>query len=148
MMGTNEQNFEEMLNDHFLFQLNNTPTSGNNILDLIITSVPDHVHLTEILSPEQSSVFTDHHAISFDFNALIKAQRKSVRTIYYYAKGDWEGLSEIDLSSTISDSAGNIDTDWQCWKDMFLTTVSHYIPVKKLKGNENEIHCHGLEKIC
>ncbi len=67
-------------------------------------------------------------------------------------KGDWEGLSgalsEIDLSSTISDSAGNIDTDWQCWKDMFLTTVSHYIPVKKLKGNENEIHCHGLEKIC
>ena len=107
-------------------------------LDLLITSVPDHVHLTEILSPEPSSVFTDHHAISFDFNALIKAPRKSVRTIYDYAKGDWEGLSralsEIDLSSTISDSAGNIDTDWQCWKDMFLTTVSHYIPVKKLKG--------------
>ena len=63
IMATNEQNFEEMLNDHFLFQLNNTPTCGNNILDLVITSVPDHVHLTGILSPEQSSVSTDHHAI-------------------------------------------------------------------------------------
>ncbi len=31
IMGTNEQNFEEMLNNHFLFQLNNTPTRGNNI---------------------------------------------------------------------------------------------------------------------
>ncbi len=131
---TNKQNFEELLNDYFLFQLNNTPTCSNNILDFVITNVPDHVHLTEILSPEQSSVFTDNYATSFDFNALIKAPRKSVRTIYDYTKGDWEvlscALSEIHLSSTISDSAGNIDTDWQCWKDMFLTTVSHYIPVK------------------
>jgi hypothetical protein len=35
-----------------LSQLNNTPTRGNNILDLVITSAPDHVRITEILSPD------------------------------------------------------------------------------------------------
>ena len=135
--SVNDLLFVEMLNDHFLCQLNNTPTRGNNVLDLVITSVPNHVRLTETLSPEQSSVFTDHDAISFDFTAFIKAPRKSVRTVYDYAKGDLDGLrtalQATDLSSLISDS-DNIDNDWQRWKNTFLTTVSAFIPKKKIKG--------------
>jgi hypothetical protein len=33
----------EMLNYHFLIQLNNTPTHGNKVLDLVITSVPNRI---------------------------------------------------------------------------------------------------------
>jgi hypothetical protein len=94
-----------------LSQLNNTPTRRNNILDLVITNAPDHV--TEILSPEESSIFTDHHAISFDFNAFTKASRKSVRNIYVYEKGNLQGLCaalrELDLSTTITDQPEDIN---------------------------------------
>ena len=135
--SVNELLFVEMLNDHFLCQINNTPTCGNNVLDLVITNVPNHVRLTEILSPEQSSVCTDHSAISFDFTAFIKAPQKSVRTVYDYAKGDLDGLcaalQATDLSSLISDS-DNIDNDWQHWKNTFLTIVSTFIPKKKIRG--------------
>ena len=122
--GVNEVLFVEMLNDHFLCQLKHTPTRCNNVLDLVITSVPNHIRLTEILPPEQSSVFTDHNAISFDFTAFIKAPRKSVRTVYDYAKGDLNGLRDAlkstDLSSLISDS-DNVDND--C-----MATLEEHIP--------------------
>ena len=135
--GVNEVLFVEMLNDHFLCQLNHTPTRCNNVLDLVIISVPNHVRLTEILPPEQSSVFTDHNAISFDFTAFIKAPRKSVRTVYDYAKGDLNGLRDAlkstDLPSLISDS-DNIDNDWQRWKNTFLSIISAFIPRKVIKG--------------
>ncbi len=78
------------------------------MLDLVITSVPNHVRFTEILSPEQSSVYTGHSAISFDFTTSIKAPQISVRSVYDYAKGDLDSLCAAqrvtDLSSLISDS--------------------------------------------
>ena len=39
----NENSFMKLLNDSFLEQLNTTSTRGENILDLVITSVPDRV---------------------------------------------------------------------------------------------------------
>ena len=63
--GANVLLFVETLNDHFLSQLNNTPTRGNNILDLDITTAPDHISLQDILSPGESAVLTDHHSLRF-----------------------------------------------------------------------------------
>ena len=105
--GVNELFFvhAQLLNDHYLSQLNNTPTRANNFLDLVITNVPDHVSLTQIMSPEETFVFTDHHTISFEFSAFLKKPRKSIRTVYDYARGDIEGLyaalREKNLCSTI-----------------------------------------------
>jgi hypothetical protein len=39
--GSDEILLTELLNDYFLSQVNHHPTRGENILDLIITSVPD-----------------------------------------------------------------------------------------------------------
>ena len=61
--GVNELFFVQMLNGHYLSQLNHTPSRGNNILDFVITNVPDNVNLTQILSPQDTPVFTDHHLI-------------------------------------------------------------------------------------
>ena len=47
--GANELPFIEALHDHFLMQINNTPTRGCNILDLVITSSPEHTKKTEVL---------------------------------------------------------------------------------------------------
>jgi hypothetical protein len=32
------------------------------------------------------------------------------------------------------EGANDINTAWQDWKDAFTTTVSHYIPMRKMKG--------------
>ena len=134
----NELLFVEILNDHFLTQLNNTPTRGNNILDLVITNAPDHIGLQEILSPGETAIVTDHHSISLDFNAFVKAPRKFVRNVYDYAKGDFEGLCSAlrakDLTSIKSDTEEDIDTEWECWKKIFFSAVANFIPQKKLKG--------------
>ena len=131
--GANEVSFIEILNDHYLSQMNNTPTRGRNILDLVITSIPDHVSTCEVLSPEQAEVFTDHCVISFEFSAFIKAPTKTHRSVYDYEKGDFEGLrtalSAINLSAVLG--CDDINIDWQQWRDTFLAAVSDYIPMKR-----------------
>ena len=57
--------FLEILNDHFLTQLNFIPTRRDRVLDLVITNVPDRVRVREVLSPKESDVFTDHCTVSF-----------------------------------------------------------------------------------
>ena len=47
--GANELPFIEVLHDHFLTQINNTPTCSSNILNLVITSAPEHTKKTEVL---------------------------------------------------------------------------------------------------
>jgi hypothetical protein len=115
--GVNELVFVRLLNDHYLSQLNNTPTRGNNILDLVITNTPDHVSLTQILSPEETSMFTDHHTISFDFSAFLKQPRKSARTIYDYSKGDMDALCAA-LGADYMDRASPVNRAEKCHENL------------------------------
>ena len=98
--------------------------------------MPNRVNVTDILSPKDTGFFADHSVIIFQFNAFIKAPPKTLRFVYDYAKGDFEGLraalSAINLSSIIAND--DINTDWRQWKDTFLVAVSHYIQTKRLKG--------------
>ena len=132
---------------NFLSQLNNTPTRGNNILDLVITNAPDNISLQDILSPGESAILTDHHSISFDFTAFHKAPRKFVRNVYDYAKGDFEGLCGAlraeGLTSTISDSGEVINTctDWSVGKRSFLQLSLTLYLRRNLMG---EIHFFRL----
>ena len=50
---------DDMLNNHFMVQLNNTATRENNILDLVITNIPELVNISEVLSPAEGEIFTD-----------------------------------------------------------------------------------------
>ena len=74
--GTKEVAFLEILNDHFLTQLNLIPTHHDIVLDLVITNVPDRVHVPEVLSPKESDVFTDHGTVSLNFTPLQKLLTK------------------------------------------------------------------------
>ena len=77
----NEVAFIRTLHEHLVTQLNKKPTRGNNILDLVITSVPNRVNVTDILSPKDTGGFTDHSVIIFQFNAFIKTPPKTLRFI-------------------------------------------------------------------
>ena len=76
-------------------------------------SVLNRVNATDILSPKDTGIFTDHSFIIFQFNAFIKAPPKTLRFVYDYAKGNFEGLrkalSVTNLSSIIADDDTNTD---------------------------------------
>ena len=63
--GVNELAFIETVHDHLLTQLNKKRTRGNNILDLVITSVPNRVNVTDILPPKDTGILTDHGVVFF-----------------------------------------------------------------------------------
>ena len=71
----------DILNDHSLTRLNTIPTHGNNILDLVITSVPDQVNVTEVVKAIDADMATDHAIVSFEFQVSLKAPPKMNRFI-------------------------------------------------------------------
>ena len=132
--------FLEILNDHFLTLLNFIPTHGDRLLDLVlITNMPDRFRVREVLSPKESDVFTDHGTVYFEFHASTKATHKIKRTVYDYRNGDFEGLrgarEALNSCNLIQDS-DEINLDWTYWKDAFMSTVSDFIPSKKIKGQK------------
>lgn len=135
--GAQEVTFIELLNDHFLTQLITVPTRGKNTLDLVITSVPELVSVTEILPPDQTAVFTDHSATLYEVSAFVKAPPKFQRTVYDYDKGDFVGLRAALTAANLTSVIGNdedTNNDWTRWKTTFLGTVSDYVPLKKVRG--------------
>ena len=52
--GTKEVAFLEILNDHFLTQLNFISTCRDRVLDIVITNVADRVRVREVLSQKDS----------------------------------------------------------------------------------------------
>ena len=56
----NNHRFIDALNDNFLHQINIYPTRNNNILDLLITNIPELLCITDIITPDQMGICTDH----------------------------------------------------------------------------------------
>ena len=143
--GAKEIAFEEQLADYFLTQLNTIPTRGNNLLDLVITSVPNQVNDICVLSPAESGLFTDHGTIVFQLETSKKAAPKQGRTVHNYKKGDFDGLRSaieaIDLSNAIHQD--DVNTSWLEWKDTFLAAVKDYIPTKRIKGRNSPPWING-----
>ena len=131
---------DDMLNNHFMVQLNNTATRENNILDLVITNIPELVNISEVLSPAEGEIFTDHSIINFDLLVHPKRLPRINRTVYDYWRGDFtalrSALDSLDLSGLITTN-GDINDDWRNWKDTFLATVSNHIPTAKLRSQRN-----------
>ena len=135
--GANELNFVDILDDHYLTQVNNIPTRANKILDLVITTVPELVSVSEVFRPDTTEILTDHSTVLHEFSDHIKSRPKVERYVYNYNASDFgalqRALNAVNLKSLI-EHAQDINIAWQQWKDAFLTAVSHYIPIKKIKG--------------
>ena len=102
------------------------PTRDNNILDLVLTNVPDIVDLGAVLQPDQVGLFTDHSIVIFSLTPLLKKKKKKkktkspTRSVYDYRRGDYEGLrsalQSMNLSNVVQDN-NTTDKDWTLWKD-------------------------------
>ncbi len=87
-----EKEFITILNDFFLEQINTFPTRENNILDLVLTNVPQKINITEILKPTDAGIFTDHSVVMFDLTTSFKPLPRVIRYIFDYSRADFDGL--------------------------------------------------------
>ena len=136
----NERTFIRILDDYFLEQINNFPTRGDNILDLVITSTPNKVNVCEILRPSESEISTDHNAIIFDLKTECIPLSRVTRTVFDYGRADFDGLRErlqtLNLEQRISDD-DDINNEWSNWKNTFLAAVNDFVPMKRVKGRKS-----------
>ena len=137
----NNQRFSDLMNDNFLYQINNYPTRNNNILDLLITNIPELLYITDVLSPNQMGIYTDHNGVLFNVLMVLKAPPKSFRYVYDFPKGDMPdlkaSLANACLSSCILDDNKHIDNDWVLWKESFFSRVNQFVPKRKLKDRNS-----------
>ena len=124
--GSYEKQFTKLPHDYSLSQTNHQPTRGENILDLIITSVLEQVRVSNILLPKEVGIVTDHNCIVFHVKANVKTPTKLNRHVYHYKKRDFQGLrstlQNIDFSNIVERST-NVNMAWQQWKETFVITV-------------------------
>ena len=135
--GSEFHKFTELLHDYFLSQVNHQPTRGDNILDLIITSEPEQVRVSNILLPKESGIVTDHNCVAFDVKANVRGPTELNRHVCDHKKGDFQclrsTLQNIDFSNIVERST-NVNMAWQEWEETFVVTVREFISTRKIKG--------------
>ena len=89
-LGVNETKFIEIFDNIFLEKINNIPTRENNVLGLLITSIPDKIKISEVLKPTDVGIFTDHSLIMFDLITACNPLTK--RSVFNYRRADFDGL--------------------------------------------------------
>jgi hypothetical protein len=93
--GEHENLFYNTLSDLYFSQLIYIPTREQNILDLLITNIPDSIANIEVINSSENNLFSDHNRVLFDFIAeKVTASQKIRSTIYDYKRADFEGMNQ------------------------------------------------------
>ena len=139
--------FIKIINDYFLWQVIDFPTRENNILDLILTSIPEK--LTNI-NGSQDILVTDHKLVKFCINLRIAKTLKAEHRVYNFKKADWQGLKQT-LESVPWDLCfvdNDVNESLSNWTDMFLSAVDLHIPICKARNvNDHPWLDHKLLKL-
>ena len=111
------------------------PTRHNNILDLVLTTVPDNIlNYLSCVSAETFEISSDHHLTFFDFLLFTKQKGCDKRTVFNFHLADWSGfLDGLDKCNLSPNESTDVNTDWERWRNIFLEVATEYIPRKTFK---------------
>ena len=128
------QTLLDMGNDNMLSQLQRIPTRGDNILDLVYTTLPDQVQSIETVPG-----ISDHDAVTVHLDTTVRYGRKKPRTVYVYKKGDMNGLRDEmesfkDQFLQSQPMERSVETNWTMFKDKTFEAMDKFIPQKKLSS--------------
>ena len=133
---TTDRGFTDILQEAGLFQLVNSPTRGQNILDLLLTTNVYLIDNITVTDDDSTCVKSDHKAITSDINLIRKVSKPVKRMVYNYKNGDFDSLRAtlrcLPLLALL-ESEADIDSAWTKWKDLFLSAVDAHIPKTKVK---------------
>ncbi|CAB3987788.1 RNA-directed DNA polymerase from mobile element jockey, partial [Paramuricea clavata] len=129
--------FKSLVDDYFLTQVNNQPTRGNNILDLLFADSPEKISNLLVGDP---LIYTDHLFMEFTMRTTIRSIVKKPRSVYNYRKGNFSTLREY-VKSLTSDVQLNeivdINNVWYNWKSSLQSMIDQYIPKIQLKSKSS-----------
>ncbi len=127
----------EIKDDAGLTQMIDTPTRGNNILDLYFTTNPTLARQVKVIPG-----IADHGTIVVDSLLKPVANVTPVRKVYQFHKGNLDALNH-DITSFGKDFLQDCGTKsvnelWICFHSMMVALQDKYIPTKVVKP------CSGL----
>ena len=95
-LSTNDENkFVDILKDLFLFQLIDSPTRANKILDLILINSPDEVTSIQTGASLQDIAFaSDHYPVIFDIIISYFYKSNAKRQIYNFKNANFENINK------------------------------------------------------
>ena len=139
-----EQLFLDTFSDLSLSQVVRYPTHvKGNILDIILTDKPQHIHDINIDSSKP-----DHFPIVFKLNLNARRKKSAKRCIFNFKKANWDGInsefSTINWEGLLSDR--NIDDAWAVFKTKFSEVSNRHIPKIKISDEfqppwyDSEVH--------
>ena len=126
--------FRELTFDFFLSQVNMHPTRINSILDLVLSTTPEDVINLSCLEPSTMNLSSDHKLLFFDLKLCIKHLGHDSRKVYDFSRADWNALlNSLNNADLCPLTQTDVNDDWLRWKNLFLDTVTKYIPQRLLK---------------
>ena len=133
--GHLEKSFCDLFDDNFLQQFILGPThNGGNKLDLLLCNCPEIIVNVDSSTPEQNKFPTNHYIVEFQIKHYFRRARNAKREVYNYKLANFEGLRNCLTNVPFENaSSDNINEYWSKWKDLFLTAVYKFIPVKSIK---------------
>ena len=131
----------DLINQHSFSQFTDKPTRtrGNNILDLVLSTIPDSVSKTQVVEG-----ISDHSVVITDLNLKVKPTGKLLmkRKIYIYKKADSELLkgeisSAWDKFQTSQPHDRSVEQNWCHFTSIILTAIKNHVPTKTISGRWN-----------
>jgi hypothetical protein len=124
----------DIYQNNCLQQLVDLPTHGDNILDLIFTTVPDAISNINMVPG-----LSKHDVVLADCDIKPKLCKKKSRKVYLYKKAnndqikeDLQKFAEQFLSEQSSKAV--VEEMWTSFKNVIFETLEKNVPSKTLKG--------------
>ena len=133
-----EKRFLDCLQDNLLVQRVDSPTRGENILDLVISGDPSSVTKCAVLGNFGTS---DHNIILTELSCPLPRINYAPRKIYLYSKGDYSALNEeietIDWDSNMT--SGDIEENWLFFNHQYQILLDKHVPFKFVKPGRRHV---------
>ena len=133
-LTSEEQHFTKFIMDYYLFQLVESPTRNNNILDLVITSLPSVISSIESgPSYAEAGLPSDHYPVVFDIDISLKLKDSNYKYCYDYKNADFEALNNelslLPLSTGVDeiDSQDDLNEAWSQWCSFVFSAINTHI---------------------
>lgn len=132
----NSTEFINLALDFNLSQIVNQPTRGSNILDLILTTVPETVGT--VLNIDG---FSDHSLLQVTLNIPLPFSGTDHKNIRDYSKANYSQFNaelEIFYNDTFLPlfDRRSVNDNWVLYRDKLCTLTNQYVPLVKVKNDK------------
>ena len=124
------QDFLDFIKTFGLTQLVEELTRLLNILDLMITNIPERVNSTRVIPG-----ISDHHIPFTELSLRTNRRKQLPRKLYLYKRADWTGLTDHiqPLLKPLETSDKPVEEIWQNFKSTLIEAADKFIPTKTTK---------------